>query len=57
MGVCERCGNNFVKKDESDVCGVCLNELDFEHQYEIYRLVCTLRKTSTMDYDTWLDCE
>ncbi|WP_156118610.1 hypothetical protein [Paenibacillus sp. FSL P4-0081] len=31
---CERCGCNYLKKDDSDVCGVCLVELEFEDELE-----------------------
>lgn len=55
--VCERCGFGFIKKDESDVCGVCLDEIDLEHQYEVYRLACALKRVPAADYDIWADAD
>lgn len=31
MDKCERCGCNYVKKDDCEVCGVCLDELEEEY--------------------------
>jgi uncharacterized Zn finger protein (UPF0148 family) len=29
---CERCGCNYLKKDDSYVCDVCLLELEYEDE-------------------------
>ena len=52
---CERCG--YSLGFESDVCGVCLAELELEHQYEVYRLVCVLKRIPAADYDAWVDAD
>lgn len=52
---CERCGCNFYKKDDSDVCGVCLDEFELDEQYESYSLLCIDKGISPLCYDNWLD--
>lgn len=32
---CERCGLNFIKKLDDDVCDVCLTELELEYSSEL----------------------
>ncbi|GAV11457.1 hypothetical protein [Paenibacillus sp. NAIST15-1] len=32
---CERCGSNFVKQTDDDVCDVCLTELELEYNGEL----------------------
>lgn len=34
----------FIKKYESDVCGVCLDGIDLEHQYEAIGLLEHLKE-------------
>lgn len=50
---CERCG--YSLGFESDVCGVCLAELELEHQYEVYRLVSALNRVPSLAYSDWAD--
>lgn len=54
---CERCGCNFVKSDDVDVCGVCLHELDLDEQYKSYKMGCKSVRTRPLSYDDWIEIE
>ncbi|KQN96824.1 hypothetical protein ASF12_22390 [Paenibacillus sp. Leaf72] len=51
---CERCGCNFVSKDDDDdVCIVCLKELELEEQFKLYLISCQESNTVPMSQDEW----
>ncbi|GIP17787.1 hypothetical protein J40TS1_34290 [Paenibacillus montaniterrae] len=52
---CERCGKNFAKMDNWDVCGVCLDEIELDRQYEEYVEDCQGQGEDPLPYEIWVE--